>query len=331
MSKFVGASGFVAGFAARHDTAAQLLAHAFAPPMGFAAADIRDRVAAAPRRATGFAPQGATPTPPPSAPPPGPKHFSPADKDSNPTEGWDPLDPASETESFLDPLAAAHAAGYAEGLAAAAAVAQGNAARDQALLASLAAALATDRLDRDRVATQLRQTVLLLVGKLVGEIGISPDLLAGRIESATELLADSAGAEGDGEGGGHGGGEDAAPENHGMAPPAGEGGDRYASTYYALEKEFTANLQDSAHFIQVGVAVSTPYDNSVIDHLKTNEIAVRSAILMALGEATEDEVFTAQGKRKLQGELAKAINATLKQKEGFGGIGNVYFTSFVVQ
>ena len=141
----------------------------------------------------------------------------------------------------------------------------------------------------------------------------------------------SAGAEGDGEGGGHAGGEDAAPENHGMAPPAGEGGDRYASTYYALEKEFTANLQDSAHFIQVGVAVSTPYDNSVIDHLKTNEIAVRSAILMALGEATEDEVFTAQGKRKLQGELAKAINATLKQKEGFGGIGNVYFTSFVVQ
>ncbi len=141
----------------------------------------------------------------------------------------------------------------------------------------------------------------------------------------------SAGAEGDGEGGGHGGGEDASPENHGMAPPAGEGGDRYASTYYALEKEFTANLQDSAHFIQVGVAVSTPYDNSVIDHLKTNEIAVRSAILMALGEATEDEVFTAQGKRKLQGELAKAINATLKQKEGFGGIGNVYFTSFVVQ
>ncbi len=71
-------------------------------------------------------------------------------------------------------------------------MAQGNAARDQALLASLAAALATDRLDRDRVATQLRQTVLLLVGKLVGEIGISPDLLAGRIESATELLADSA-------------------------------------------------------------------------------------------------------------------------------------------
>ena len=184
-------SSFVAGFAARHDNAAQLLASAFAPPMGFAPADIRDRAAPSPRRATGFAPQAATPSAP-APTPTGPKHFSPADKDSNPTEGWDPLDPASETESFLDPLAAAHAAGYAEGLAAAAAVTQGNAARDQALLAGLAAALNTDRVDRDRVAMQLRQTVLLLVGKLVGEIGIAPDLLAGRIEAATDLLADSA-------------------------------------------------------------------------------------------------------------------------------------------
>ena len=138
-------------------------------------------------------------------------------------------------------------------------------------------------------------------------------------------------AEGEGGGGGHGGGEDAPPENHGMPTPTGEGGDRYASTYFAMEKDFTANLKDSAHFIQVGVAISTPYDNTVIEHLKTNEIAVRSAILMTLGEASEDQVFAAEGKRKLQVGLAKAINDTLKQKEGFGGVSNVYFTSFVVQ
>lgn len=186
-------SSFVAGFAARHDNAAHLLASAFAPPMGFAAADIRDRATSVPRRPTGFAAQAANAQPQSSAAPAsGPKHFSPADKDHNPTQGWDPLDPGSETESVLDPLIAAHAAGYAEGLAAAAAASQGTAARDQALLVELAAALGTDRLDRDRVATQLRQTVLLLVAKLVGEIGVSPDLLAGRIETATELLADSA-------------------------------------------------------------------------------------------------------------------------------------------
>ncbi|WP_448659844.1 flagellar basal body-associated FliL family protein [Sphingomonas sp. CJ99] len=137
-----------------------------------------------------------------------------------------------------------------------------------------------------------------------------------RAEAAKE------GGEGEGEGGGEGGG---------MPTPKGEGGDQYASNYYAMEKEFTSNLRDSVHFIQVGVAVSTPYDDTVINNLKTHEIAVRSAILMALGETDEDQVFTAQGKTQLQRRLTKAINDTLKEKEGFGGVGNVYFTNFIVQ
>ncbi|HEU4961827.1 MAG TPA: flagellar basal body-associated FliL family protein [Sphingomonas sp.] len=115
------------------------------------------------------------------------------------------------------------------------------------------------------------------------------------------------------------------------ATPPGEGGAKYASTYYELDKDFTSNLQDSVHYIQIGVAVSTPYDQRVIDNLKTHEIAVRSAILMALGDTTEDEVFTSDGKKQLQKRLVGAINRVLIQKEGFGGISNVYFTSFVVQ
>jgi flagellar protein FliL len=117
----------------------------------------------------------------------------------------------------------------------------------------------------------------------------------------------------------------------GTKPPIGVGGDKYASNYYAMDKEFTSNLQDSVHFVQVGVAVSTPYDDSVIENIKTNEIAVRSAILMALGDTTEEQVFTSDGKKVLQRRIAKAINDTLKEKEGFGGVGNVYFTNFVVQ
>jgi len=83
--------------------------------------------------------------------------------------------------------------------------------------------------------------------------------------------------------------------------------------------------------VQVGLAISTPYDDTVIDNIKTNEIAVRSAVLMALSDTTEDQVFSTDGKKQLQVRLAKAINATLKEKEGFGGVGNVYFTNFVVQ
>lgn len=122
-----------------------------------------------------------------------------------------------------------------------------------------------------------------------------------------------------------------AGESKGKPTPPGSGGDKYASTYYQMEKEFTSNLRDSVHFVQVGVAISTPYDNRVIENLKTHELAVRSAILLALGETNEDEVFTADGKTKLQKRLSAAINAVLKEKEGFGGIANVYFTNFIVQ
>ncbi|MEZ0243838.1 MAG: flagellar basal body-associated protein FliL [Sphingomonas sp.] len=130
----------------------------------------------------------------------------------------------------------------------------------------------------------------------------------------------SLGGEGEHEGGGH-------PATR----PKGEGGDKYASTYYPFEKEFTSNLADSVHFIQVGIAISTPYDDSVIESIKTHEIAIRSAILLALGETNEEEVFTAEGKSHIQKRLVDAINAVLKQKEGFGGVGNVYFTNFIVQ
>ena len=137
---------------------------------------------------------------------------------------------------------------------------------------------------------------------------------------------------GGGEGGGHGeSSEGASAGGHGKPTPKGEGGDKYASTYYPLEKEFTSNLQDSVHFVQVGIAVSTPYDERVVENIKTHEIAIRSQVLLSLGETTEEEVFTAEGKRHVQERLAKAINGVLKEKEGFGGVSNVYFTNFIVQ
>jgi flagellar protein FliL len=137
---------------------------------------------------------------------------------------------------------------------------------------------------------------------------------------------------GEGEGGHGGGGEGESSASHeGLPTPKGEGGDKYASNYYPMEKEFTSNLKDSVHFIQVGIAISTPYDERVLENIKTHEIAIRSAILMSLGETTEDEVFTAEGKQHIQDRLVKGINGVLKQKEGFGGVSNVYFTNFIVQ
>lgn len=115
----------------------------------------------------------------------------------------------------------------------------------------------------------------------------------------------------------------------GGAAPA--GGAKYASSYYQIEKEFTSNLKDSAHFVQVGLAVSTNYDSRVIKNVEANELAVRSAVLMTLSDTDEMQIFTPEGKRQLQKRLVVAINQVLTEKEGFGGIGNVYFTNFIVQ
>lgn len=174
------ADGFVAGFVSRHDAAATVLRRAFTDraAQGFAPADLIARIAGAERR-----------EPPRDH---GPRHFSPADRDTNPTAGWDPLDPEEPASPFIDPVEAAHAAGYAEGLAAARTAVEEAGTRDQALLAELIDQLqAGDRIDREAVAARLRQTVLLLVGKLVGEVGVSAELLAGRVETAAELLSDA--------------------------------------------------------------------------------------------------------------------------------------------
>lgn len=174
---------FRAGFVSRHDAAAAALAQAFALPAGFEATDPRER--ATPRRPRGFAPQEG-----------GPRHFTPLDPATRPTDGWDPLDASAshpDAHGFVDPIAAARQAGHAEGFAAGLAQAAADAGRDRALAEALGEALGRgDRFDRDRVGRQLRQTVLLLVDRLVGESGVAPDLLARRIEAATEMLADAA-------------------------------------------------------------------------------------------------------------------------------------------
>ncbi len=137
-------------------------------------------------------------------------------------------------------------------------------------------------------------------------------------------------AGGEGGEGGHGGGGESSGSG-GKHVPSGGDGDRYASNYYTMDPQFTSNLQESVHVVQVGIAISTPYDDTVIENLKTNDIAVRSAVLLTLGDTPEEQVFTSAGKEQMQKRLAKAINDVLEQKEGFGGVSNVYFTNFVVQ
>lgn len=105
----------------------------------------------------------------------------------------------------------------------------------------------------------------------------------------------------------------------------------FQATYHQLENNFTSNLRGGTSFVQIGLGVSTYYDERVIEHLERHDMAIRSAILMALSEQDPLVIATTEGKEQLRQVLKNAVNAVLTNKEGFGGIDEVHFTSFVTQ
>ena len=105
----------------------------------------------------------------------------------------------------------------------------------------------------------------------------------------------------------------------------------YKSTYVPMDQAFTSNLKDTDGYLQLGIGVSTFYDQKVTDRLKDNDMAVRSAVLEVLAQQSAEVLNTPQGKAQLRSELKTAINNVLQAREGFGGIDDVYFTSFIIQ
>ncbi|WP_428631835.1 flagellar basal body-associated FliL family protein [Sphingopyxis sp.] len=106
---------------------------------------------------------------------------------------------------------------------------------------------------------------------------------------------------------------------------------KYDVTYYPITDAFTTNLADGSGFLQAGISLSTFYDGKVINNIKRQAVPIRSVVLMVLAEQDPALLSTSQGKQRLQRQLTGAINDVLREKEGFGGIDNVYFTSLVIQ
>jgi flagellar FliL protein len=83
--------------------------------------------------------------------------------------------------------------------------------------------------------------------------------------------------------------------------------------------------------MQVQIAVMTRYDDRVISNVKKHEFALRSVALDVMRKTTEDELPQANFRKDLAEKIRAEINATLVKFEDFGGVEEVYFTSFVVQ
>ena len=105
----------------------------------------------------------------------------------------------------------------------------------------------------------------------------------------------------------------------------------FVTTYFEFPGTFTTNLMNSRKFVQVGIGVSTQYDESVMVNVESHQLALRSEILNSMSEFSEQDVQGKAGRVLLAAALRDSINGKLMLLEGFGGIEEVHFTSFVLQ
>lgn len=184
-----------------------------------------------------------------------------------------------------------------------------------------------------------KKPILLIIGGVVGLIV----LLAGTVVATLFLSGffnkkeidpdqqiDQA-AHGDGHGNkdGHGkDGKDGKPDKVKKDSPEMT---RFEYTYLQLEKDFIANLTGSRKVMSVQIAISTRYDQRVIDNVKKHDMALRATILDVMRQTTDAEIGKPEFRKELAAKVRDAMNSQLEKYEDFGGIEEVHFTSFLVQ
>lgn len=105
----------------------------------------------------------------------------------------------------------------------------------------------------------------------------------------------------------------------------------FETIYYEFAGTFTTNLANSRKMLQLGLAVSTQYDDTVMVNVEAHELGLRSVILQRIGNFSEDDIKGETGRKALADSIRDALNFELEELEGFGGIEKVHFTSLVLQ
>ena len=105
----------------------------------------------------------------------------------------------------------------------------------------------------------------------------------------------------------------------------------FVTTYFEFPGTFTTNLMNSRKFLQVGLGVSTQYDDKVMVNIEAHQLGLRSEILNTISEFSEADIQGKAGREQLAKALTESINQKLVALEDFGGVQEVHFTSFVLQ
>ena len=177
--------------------------------------------------------------------------------------------------------------------------------------------------------------LLLLVAAVVGTMFFTgafkpkPELTAEQLllqQEAGEAAADGKGEAG--KDGKKGGKKDGPPGKLTKKSPELT---RFDFSYLQLEREFLTNLTGSRKVMSIQVAVMTRYDERVFDNVKKHEFALRSVMMDVMRQTVDADLSKPDFRKELAVRLRDAMNSLLEKYEDFGGIEDVYFTSFIVQ
>ena len=106
---------------------------------------------------------------------------------------------------------------------------------------------------------------------------------------------------------------------------------RFEYTYHQLKKDFLSNLMSSKKVMSIQISIMTRYDDRVFENVDKHEAALRSVVLDVLRQTTDADLVKPEFRKELAVKIRDSMNSLLEKLEDFGGIEEVFFTSFVVQ
>jgi len=153
----------------------------------------------------------------------------------------------------------------------------------------------------------------------------SPEELASEIIERNGAAAPEAEPEEEGEG------EEGEGERRSKVVKESSKEEVFQTLYYEIPGNLTTNLRDSRRFLQLGIGVSTQYDEEILRNVEMHLPAIKAAILETLSDYGEEDVVGREARRQLSDDIRDSINVELERLEGFGGIEGVHLTSYVMQ
>lgn len=105
----------------------------------------------------------------------------------------------------------------------------------------------------------------------------------------------------------------------------------FENTYLEIDKEIMAPVAGSNKIMVVKIAMMTHYDQRILDNVKKHESAIRSAIIEVMRQTSEIDITKPNFRVDLAGKFKIVTNEILMKYENFGGIEDVFFTSFVMK